>query len=775
LDLPTAPPTSYSIRRAPSSLAAHPGVVFCFPLASEKQGTVPHFVLRQHWNYDFFGRWSSSDQQVGNQTYRVTQTYHPTSTLKNETLFSQGSSTRLRTSRSYDLLSRLSSQTHTATGLSGSTAGHQYGYNLANQRTQRTDGNGSTWSWSYDALGQLDTAVRKNSNAQFLAGQQFDFDYDQIGNRTATKRGGDTSGGNLRTMSTTANTLNQYTSVTTPSFYDVLGHAATSTAVTVNGSPTTRQGPYFYAELAAANAGGPAGLSALIQATQGSTTAQETRTALIPPASASPTYDLDGNMLTDGLWSYSWDAENRLLSMEALTTWPAGVRRLKIEHDYDGQSRRFAKRVYGWVQRTITGTEKSVTGSQWALIHETCFLYHGWNLIGEYQGDQTLLRSYLWGTDLSGTAQGAGGVGGLLALTQHQASAPAANQVGTYFVTDDGQGNITSLIRATDGTTAATYEYGPFGEPLRASGPMAAANPIRYSTKYIDNETGLAYYGYRFYDPRMGRWLNRDPIEESGGVNIYGMVGNDPVNKTDYLGMWSLRGKGGAHEDMTTEAWRASSCYKCLPHPESFLDDLIEGVKIPDLPNGLIGAIGIKLPFLPVGAETYASHFGSNQFWHSMRSTETNAQQLRDKIVHHIHTLLLSFQIQIKDGDAVGAAKSLGFALHTLQDSYSKSHVSRIGGGVITLFQDYSSQDSAKHEVADQDEGSLEYIYALQSSKSLIDRVVCGKKGGMGGVLQFLSQEVFPLAPRASAGGSDPVYLPTPPPVIPIVRMPLGN
>ncbi|MCB1228579.1 MAG: RHS repeat-associated core domain-containing protein, partial [Verrucomicrobiales bacterium] len=62
-------------------------------------------------------------------------------------------------------------------------------------------------------------------------------------------------------------------------------------------------------------------------------------------------------------------------------------------------------------------------------------------------------------------------------------------------------------------------------------------NPVRFSGKYTDAETGLCYYGFRFYEPERGRWLNRDPIEERGGINLYGMVGNDAVNYWDYLGL----------------------------------------------------------------------------------------------------------------------------------------------------------------------------------------------------------------------------------------------
>ena len=46
----------------------------------------------------------------------------------------------------------------------------------------------------------------------------------------------------------------------------------------------------------------------------------------------------------------------------------------------------------------------------------------------------------------------------------------------------------------------------------------------------------MAYYGYRYYDPKNGRWPSRDPIGEEGGMNLYGFVGNDPVKRWDLLG-----------------------------------------------------------------------------------------------------------------------------------------------------------------------------------------------------------------------------------------------
>ena len=77
---------------------------------------------------------------------------------------------------------------------------------------------------------------------------------------------------------------------------------------------------------------------------------------------------------------------------------------------------------------------------------------------------------------------------------------------------------------------------GPFGELATPTG-AAAELPFRFSTKYSDSETGLLYYGYRYYDPITGRWLSRDPIQERGGLNLYNFVGNNALNMFDPVGL----------------------------------------------------------------------------------------------------------------------------------------------------------------------------------------------------------------------------------------------
>jgi RHS repeat-associated protein len=147
----------------------------------------------------------------------------------------------------------------------------------------------------------------------------------------------------------------------------------------------------------------------------------------------------------------------------------------------------------------------------------------------------TLVRSYVWGLDLSGTMNGAGGVGGFEWVTLHTASGSAS---GTHCVCYDGNGNIVSLVNVASGDVTGRYEYGPFGEPIRISGPAATLNPFRFSTKRTDPTTDLVLYEYRAYSPTLGRWLNRDPIEESGGRNLYGFVYNNPIRRIDRLGLF---------------------------------------------------------------------------------------------------------------------------------------------------------------------------------------------------------------------------------------------
>jgi RHS repeat-associated protein len=231
-----------------------------------------------------------------------------------------------------------------------------------------------------------------------------------------------------------------------------------------------------------------------------------------PSLASVPSYDFDGNMTSGPLpvspttnSTLLWDGENRLTEVKNA----AGT---TIE-----------KNVFDSGSRKIATTANGVT---------TIYLYDGWNCIAEYSGT-TLAKTRLWGTDLSGSMQGAGGIGGMLSE-----SSPITSNLITFnssYPTYDGNGNVSEYLDST-GQVIAHFEYDPFGITV-VNTDTSNQFSYRFSTKPIAFATGFYYYGYRYYDPMTGRWPSRDPIEERGGLNLYGFVGNEPIWHIDILGL----------------------------------------------------------------------------------------------------------------------------------------------------------------------------------------------------------------------------------------------
>jgi RHS repeat-associated protein len=96
---------------------------------------------------------------------------------------------------------------------------------------------------------------------------------------------------------------------------------------------------------------------------------------------------------------------------------------------------------------------------------------------------------------------------------------------------------VVGLVRGSTGDQTAAYEYDPFGRTIRITGVFAQSNPFRFSTKRANDTCDLVLYERRIYSPSSGRWLSRDSIGENGGVNLYGMVGNNPIRYVDRLGL----------------------------------------------------------------------------------------------------------------------------------------------------------------------------------------------------------------------------------------------
>lgn len=224
-----------------------------------------------------------------------------------------------------------------------------------------------------------------------------------------------------------------------------------------------------------------------------------------------PTYDDDGNQV-DGLsptptlpdrnrLTFSYNAENRPVRASQNDE-------IKIMYSYDYMGRLVRK-------------------------GDTVILYDDNNAIAEYKAN-VLNTSYAWGNDLSGTAQGAGGVGGLLSVTKHNSQLPLVS-----YPCYDGNGNITEyLLEENSGLLAVHYTYDLFGTIIEKSGN--GEYNYQFSTKPNDNITGSICYNLRDYSKSNGSWMTRDE-SEAYGLNLYGFVENDGVNYIDILGKQKMR------------------------------------------------------------------------------------------------------------------------------------------------------------------------------------------------------------------------------------------
>jgi RHS repeat-associated protein len=191
--------------------------------------------------------------------------------------------------------------------------------------------------------------------------------------------------------------------------------------------------------------------------------------------------------------------------------------------------------AYGWYSDTSPGyasaNEVWVYAGGWSPAVETRYVYDGMRVVQERDGNNRPLAQYTRGWDLSGSLEGAGGIGGLLALSRLDGLEPQA-----AFHHSDGGGNVTALINAHQ-AVVARYLYEPLGNLLAQSGPWAEANRHRFSGKEHHPASGLYHYGYRFYDPMLQRWINRDPLGEAGGLNHYGFAANNPLRWVDPWGL----------------------------------------------------------------------------------------------------------------------------------------------------------------------------------------------------------------------------------------------
>jgi len=452
-------------------------------------------------------------------------------------------------------------------------------------------------------------------------------------------------------------------------------------------------------------------------------------------------HDKNGNLRSDGTLLYFWDAFNKLRYIERISD-----NMVMGEFLYDAQNRR--------VFHTAPFADSANYGN------DRRYVYMGPQLIAEYfkpYGEaEHLLEQYAYGVYLD-------------EVWARQKMIP--NVIGGYnieylYFHHDTLYNVCG-VSDLSGNFLEAYEYDPYGRRIVITdGPdpdsivnftsddiRGTDTPLHikhaFTGQIYDEESGLYYYKERYFHPGWGRFISRDPIGLKKLNGKYAYVESNPVNLLDPMGLWTTT----IHQSITLTAFNElmnenPSC-KCKyeKHLKAITKGLEEGSTFPDT----LWESGHKDPFALIPL-FYLSHFGRRAYWHSMRSNENSAQELRDNIVRRIY-IKAANSIDYNNWENKGFTLAEG--LHTLEDSYCRSHVIR-AGNLIKHFQEYSHQDQyKKHHNADINSSSPGYTNAISSVKGLIDIVFCKSSNHKNVNVENYISNLFQINSQTKFTGTD--------------------
>ena len=443
------------------------------------------------YEWDFLDRLS----QVAAPTGTFTYVYDGVRRTPKEIQYPSGA----KVLRSMDDLARLASLSNYYSGGSAISA-CAYVYDSAGRRTRETRLGGEYIDYGYDLAGQLTSAVKRLPGGQPAPGYEYFYTYDPAGNML-------TNVGNGLKIAMTYNNLNQLVSRgwgANPTSIVVWGSASPIvTSATVNALGADLQSNGSFVATSVSVGMGTNTLAALGRDIYGRVATNVSRVVLA--AGRAFTYDASGNLLSDGYFSNTWNV------LDQQSAYGSGSNRM--EFTYDGVGRRVEKK------ETLGG-----------VTNVTRYVWDGWVPLAILNASNALVEINVWGLDLSGSLEEAGGIGGLLCIMAPGSPDPMRECFS------NGRGDVTDL--SAGGTnTFARYEYEPFGASLGSAG--RGSSRYRFSSKEMDEVSGSYYYGYRFYSPTLGRWLSRDPVLEKAFQETRLLIGGIAKEQLD-LRRWQM-------------------------------------------------------------------------------------------------------------------------------------------------------------------------------------------------------------------------------------------
>lgn len=270
-------------------------------------------------------------------------------------------------------------------------------------------------------------------------------------------------------------------------------------------------------------------------------------------------YDLNGNLIEKKSGNettvYGYDALDRLVSVTK--------RQSKVKYSYDGLNRRISKEI-------ADGNSSS----------RQFYLYDGLNEIGSANEKHKIVE-----LRMLGIGKGAE-IGAAIAVELNG---------NAYVPTHDQVGNVMSLVDMGTKEVVEKYRYSAFGEVEDKENVKMC--PWRFSSKRSDPETGLIYFGRRYYDPDTGRWITPDPIGFEGGPNLYAYVSNNPLTHVDLYGLDWMR---------VGDNWISENSYEGKRYKERFNSNK-DSPGIGHYPGKVVKFLGDHVVSIPYVRDVFSS------------------------------------------------------------------------------------------------------------------------------------------------------------------------